>query len=60
LVGDTATDVRSARAAGAWAVAILSGFGERDELERAGAHLLLESVTQMEETGINVPLDNLP
>jgi phosphoglycolate phosphatase-like HAD superfamily hydrolase len=60
LVGDTATDVRSARAAGAWAVAILSGFGERDELERAGAHLVLESVTQMEETGINVPLDNLP
>ena len=60
LVGDTATDVRSARAAGAWAVAILSGFGERDELERAGAHLVLESVTQMGETGINVPLDNLP
>jgi phosphoglycolate phosphatase-like HAD superfamily hydrolase len=47
MVGDTAADVRSARAAGAWAVAILSGFGEQDELERAGAHLVLESVAQL-------------
>ena len=60
LVGDTAADIRSARAAGAWAVATLSGFGERGELEGAGAHLVLESVTQMAETGNNVPLDNLP
>jgi pyrophosphatase PpaX len=49
MVGDTVADVRSARAAGAWAVAILSGFGERDELERAGAHLVLESVAQLVE-----------
>lgn len=56
MVGDTAADVRSARAAGAWAVATLSGFGERDELERAGAHLVLESVAQLGE----MPLDNLP
>lgn len=49
MVGDTTTDIRSARAAGAWAVAVLSGFGERDELERAGAHLVLESVAQMQE-----------
>jgi len=56
MVGDTVADVRSARAAGAWAVAILSGFGERDELERAGAHLVLESVSQLEE----IALDNLP
>jgi phosphoglycolate phosphatase-like HAD superfamily hydrolase len=60
MVGDTCADVRSARAAGAWAVATLSGFGERDELERAGAHLVLKSVTQLCETGKNVPLDNLP
>jgi phosphoglycolate phosphatase len=49
MVGDTTTDVRSARAAGAWAVAVLSGFGEQDELERAGAHLVLESVAEMAE-----------
>jgi phosphoglycolate phosphatase len=53
MVGDTTTDVRSARAAGAWAVAVLSGFGERDELKRAGAHLVLESVAQMR--GIELP-----
>jgi len=43
MVGDTVVDVRSARAAGAWTVAVLSGFGERDELERAGAHIILTS-----------------
>ena len=49
MVGDTAVDVRSARSAGAWAIATLSGFGDRDELERAGAHIVLESVAQMGE-----------
>ncbi|GAB4527863.1 MAG: HAD family phosphatase [Anaerolineae bacterium] len=50
MVGDTTADIRSARAAGAWAVAILTGFGERDELERAGAHLVLQSVASMGDT----------
>jgi len=49
MVGDTTADVRSARAAGAWAVATLSGFGERKELERAGAHLVLASVADLGE-----------
>lgn len=57
MVGDTVTDVRSARAASAWAVAVLSGFGERDELERAGAHVVLGSVAQMGEILL---LDNFP
>jgi len=48
-VGDTTVDVRSARAAGAWVAAVLSGFGTRDELERAGAHLVLDSVAQLAE-----------
>jgi len=43
MVGDTTVDVRAARRAGAWAVAVLCGFGEREELERAGAHLILSS-----------------
>ncbi len=47
MVGDTTVDVRSARAAGAWVAAVLSGFGTRDELERAGAHLVLDSVAQL-------------
>ena len=42
MVGDTTVDVKSARRAGAWAVAVLCGFGEREELERAGAHVILE------------------
>lgn len=42
MVGDTTMDIRSARRAGAYAVGVLSGFGERDELERAGAHLILD------------------
>jgi HAD superfamily hydrolase (TIGR01549 family) len=42
MVGDTSVDVKSARRAGAWAVAVLCGFGERGELARAGAHVVLE------------------
>jgi len=42
MVGDTVPDIRAARRAGAWAVGVLSGFGERGEIERAGAHLVLE------------------
>jgi phosphoglycolate phosphatase len=42
MVGDTVPDVRAARRAGAWAVGVLSGFGERQEMERAGAHLILD------------------
>ncbi len=43
MVGDTPVDMRAARRAGVWAVGVLCGFGERDELERAGAHLILPS-----------------
>ncbi|MGM0399763.1 MAG: HAD family hydrolase [Chloroflexota bacterium] len=47
MVGDTTLDVRSARRAGAYAVGVLSGFDHRDELERAGAHLILERAAQL-------------
>jgi phosphoglycolate phosphatase-like HAD superfamily hydrolase len=47
MVGDTTVDVKSARRAGAWAVAVLCGFGEREELERAGAHLILEHTSHL-------------
>jgi phosphoglycolate phosphatase len=47
MVGDTAVDVKSARRAGAWSVAVLCGFGERKELERAGAHLILDSTADL-------------
>lgn len=47
MVGDTTVDVKSARRAGAWAVATLCGFGEREELEQAGAHVILEHTSHL-------------
>jgi HAD superfamily hydrolase (TIGR01549 family) len=47
MVGDTTVDVKSGRRAGAQAVAVLCGFGERKELERAGAHVILEHTAQL-------------
>lgn len=47
MVGDTTVDVKSARRAGAWAVGVLCGFGERRELERAGAQVILDSTAEL-------------
>jgi phosphoglycolate phosphatase-like HAD superfamily hydrolase len=47
MVGDTTMDVRSARQAGARAVAVLCGFGGRRELERAGADVVLDHVVDL-------------
>ncbi len=47
MVGDTTVDVKAARRAGAWAIAVLCGFGERAELERAGAHHILEQTADL-------------
>jgi HAD superfamily hydrolase (TIGR01549 family) len=47
MVGDTTVDVKAARRAGAWAVAVLCGFGEREELERAGAHVIPEHTSHL-------------
>lgn len=49
MVGDTTPDVRAARRAGAWSVAVLCGFGERRELERAGAHVVLDHTKEVED-----------
>lgn len=43
MVGDTPVDMISARRAGDWRVGVLSGFGERAELIRAGAQAVLDS-----------------
>ncbi len=43
MVGDTAVDSRAGRAAGAWCAGVLCGYGKAPELEKAGAHVLLES-----------------
>lgn len=41
MIGDTTVDIRAGRAAGAQTVGVLCGFGEADELRRAGADLIL-------------------
>jgi phosphoglycolate phosphatase-like HAD superfamily hydrolase len=48
MVGDTTVDVKAARRAGAWSAAVLCGFGERQELERAGAHVVLDSTADLQ------------
>lgn len=47
MVGDTTPDILSGKAAGAQTVGVLCGFGEREELERAGADLILETTSAL-------------
>jgi len=41
MVGDTTIDILAGKRAGAQAAGVLCGFGQRDELERSGADLIL-------------------
>ena len=45
MVGDTGVDVRAAKAAGACAIGVLCGFGERGDL--VGADLILENTAEI-------------
>jgi len=47
MVGDTVMDIQAGKAAGAQTLAVLSGFGEQEELEVSGATLILHSVAEM-------------
>lgn len=47
MVGDTTVDMRAGRAAGCQNVGVLCGFGERVELNRAGADLILPSTADL-------------
>jgi phosphoglycolate phosphatase len=47
VVGDTTVDVAAAQAAGARSAAVLCGFGTQDELERAGATLILKTTSEL-------------
>ena len=47
MVGDTTVDIKAGRRAGAWTAGVLCGFGQRAELERAGAHLILETTADL-------------
>lgn len=47
MVGDTTADILAGNAAGVGTVGVLCGFGERNELEAAGADILLPSTTDL-------------
>ena len=47
MVGDTTVDIRAGRAAGTQKIGVLCGFGERDELQKAGADLILETTADL-------------
>lgn len=41
MIGDTTVDILAARAANAQSIGVLCGFGERKELEKAGANIII-------------------
>jgi phosphoglycolate phosphatase-like HAD superfamily hydrolase len=47
MVGDTTVDMRAGKAASTQNVGVLCGFGERAELERHGADLILENTAEL-------------
>lgn len=47
MVGDTTVDIKAGRRAGAWTAGVLCGFGQRSDLERAGAHVILDSTADL-------------
>jgi HAD superfamily hydrolase (TIGR01509 family) len=47
MVGDTSVDMRAGRAAGAQKVGVLCGFGERAELQKYGANLILTTTPEL-------------
>ena len=49
MIGDTTVDIRAGKRAGAQTVGVLCGFGERAELEKKGADLILEGTAELEK-----------
>jgi phosphoglycolate phosphatase len=49
MIGDTTLDILAGKRAGAQTVGVLSGFGVREDLERSGADVILESCVQLPE-----------
>lgn len=47
MVGDTTADIQAGKSAGVQTVAVLCGFGDRNELEAAGADLVLNSTAEL-------------
>jgi phosphoglycolate phosphatase len=47
MVGDTTVDILAGKACGAQTAGVLCGFGEEQELRKAGADLILNSTTDL-------------
>lgn len=47
MVGDTVVDILAGKAAGAQTVGVLCGFGTQDELDQAGADLIIDNTSQL-------------
>jgi HAD superfamily hydrolase (TIGR01549 family) len=47
MIGDTTVDMRAGKSAGAQTVGVLCGFGEKEELLRLGADLILETTSDL-------------
>ncbi len=53
MVGDTVVDIRCGKKSGAQTVGVLCGFGERNELEKAGADQILDNTPQLIDILVN-------
>ena len=47
MIGDTTVDILAGRRAGSQTIGVLCGFGDRRELERAGANLILAQTAEV-------------
>jgi phosphoglycolate phosphatase-like HAD superfamily hydrolase len=47
MIGDTVTDIRAGKRAGAQTVGVLCGFGEEKELKKAGADLIIDDTPDL-------------
>jgi phosphoglycolate phosphatase-like HAD superfamily hydrolase len=56
MVGDTVVDILSGKRAGAQTVGVLCGFGEKKELERAGADLILENTADLSNVLLKISI----
>jgi phosphoglycolate phosphatase-like HAD superfamily hydrolase len=48
MIGDTTVDMLAGKRAGAQTIGVLCGFGERGELERSGADLIVDATPEVE------------
>jgi len=56
MIGDTVTDIRAAKAAGAQSLSVLCGFGLENELRRAGTQEILASTNELASFLTSAPL----